>query len=175
MSVFARLRIYHFAIGALALAAYVSQEVDLVHPWIGYTLAGLLSLRLLTVLLPFKILPPPAWIVHASDHQPKLMLANPIISKSFIAGIMIALAMTLTSGILLDQSRSTAPQSGFIISTAHADDHGKSKRPKGNKAIKEIHEFSANLMLSLVGLHVAYLLLMRRNYALRMIFITAKA
>jgi cytochrome b len=171
MSAFARLRIYHLTIGALAVAAYVSQEVELLHPWIGYALAGLLSLRLLTVLTGIKLLPPAAWIVRRADHQPKLGLANPIISKSFIAGIMVALALTLTSGIMLDQSRSNATSTSIMISTAHADDHGKSKRPKGSKIIKEVHEFSANLMLSLVALHIAYLLLMRRNYALRMIYI----
>jgi len=172
MSVFMRLRLYHLAIGLLALVAYLSEDFDQLHRWIGYVLAAILALRVSLVVIGTKFLPPPAWLLRKADHQPKLGLANPVISKSFIAGIMLSLICTFTTGIMIDQTRSNAAQSGIMISSAWADDHGKSKRPKGNKLLKGVHEFSANSMLALVGLHVAYLLLMRRNYALRMIFVT---
>jgi 3-ketosteroid 9alpha-monooxygenase subunit B len=174
MSVFTRLRYYHLAIGAFALAAYLSEDLTGLHRSIGYCLAGLLAARILLFAGGLKILPQPAWHLRKSDHQPKHGLANPIISKSFIAGIMLSLALTITTGILLDQSRTNDTMLTFI-STAQADDHGRSKKPKGNKVLKGIHESSANSMLILVGLHVAYLLLMRRDYALRMIFITRGA
>jgi len=175
MSVFTRLRAYHLAIGILALAAYLSEDVTALHRVIGYMVASFLALRILLVILRIKILPAPAWLLRRSDHQPKLGFTNPIISKGFIAGIMLTLMMTVASGVLLDESRSAATQTGFFINAAQADDDRKAKRPRGNKVLKEIHEFSANSMLALVGLHVAYLLALRRDHALRMIFVIRRS
>ena len=191
MSLFNRLRFYHAALGGLAALSYISEDWTGLHVLIGYVLATILVLRILSLVVAPRLLPRPAWLISAQDNQPKLGTGNPILGKTFIAGIMLALALTITTGLMLDQSR--APQnaqadaatsagtgtsiSASIISPAHADEGRKSDRrekSKGSKVLKEIHETAANGIFLLVGLHVAYLLLINRRYALRMIFIGDK-
>lgn len=168
---FNRLRIYHAALGALSLIAYVSEDWKSVHVWLGYSIIVVLCFRILSMPFP-RMLPRPAWLLKRSDNLPKLGVRNPVISKAFITAIMASLLLTTATGIYLDQYRSEA-QSGFFFSTAAQADERKpyAREKRSNKAIKEVHEFGANSLLALVSLHVVYLLLVRRQYALRMIFV----
>ncbi len=168
MSIFARLRAFHTVLGALTLAAYLSEDWNSLHIWLGYGVGLIITLRILS-LPASRFLPRPAWLFQQQDNQPSQGLRNPIISKAFIVAIMVSLSFTVMTGLLLDESRPNIETASFIASTYADNDSGK-KKQKPNKMIKGVHEFSANTMLAFVGLHVAYLLIFRRKYALRMIF-----
>lgn len=64
----------------------------------------------------------------------------------------------------------------IAVTTAHADERASSRdRSKPNKVVKEIHEVAANVLFVIVGFHIGYLLLRRRQYALSMIYLGTRA
>lgn len=114
-----------------------------------------------------------AWLVSKADNQPDRGVQNPIISKAFIAGIMACLVVTVSTGVIIRQTETQIVTDLSFIASAYADDdrHKKKNKSPTRQLLKGIHEVSANGMLALVGLHVGYLLLFRRTFATRMIFI----
>lgn len=172
MTSFTRLRAYHTALAILAISTYLLEDFKDVHAWFGYTIGVLLLLRLASLAIP-SFLPRAAWLVSKADNQPDRGVQNPIISKAFIAGIMACLVVTVSTGVIMRQTETKTVADLNFITSAYADDDGHNKKNKnpGRKLLKGIHEVSANGMLALVGLHVGYLLLFRRKFATRMIFI----
>ncbi len=170
MTSFSRLRAYHAALAILAISTYLLEDFKDVHAWFGYCVASLLVLRLVSLAIP-PLFPRAAWLLSRSDNQPERGLQNPIISKAFIAGIMACLVVTVSTGIVMRQTEQAKIADFSLNSSAYADTHEKKKKSPGRKILKGIHELSANAMLGLVGLHVGYLLLFRRRFAFRMVFI----
>ncbi len=178
MSAFHGLRLYHAAVAALTVAAYAAEDARALHVWIGYGLAGLVVTRVALAALGLRVLPRPAWLLRKEDNRPALALANPMISKAFVCGIMLALTATLATGIMLDQTPAVSARTqaflsqGVVVNAAQADERKeKSARTKSGKILKEVHEFAANATLLLAGAHVALLLLTRPPYALKMMFL----
>lgn len=172
MTSFTRLRAYHTALAILAISTYLLEDFKDVHAWFGYTIGVLLLLRLASLAIP-SFLPRAAWLVSKADNQPDRGVQNPIISKAFIAGVMACLVVTVSTGVIMRQTETKTVADLNFITSAYADDDGHNKKNKnpGRKLLKGIHEVSANGMLALVGLHVGYLLLFRRKFATRIIFI----
>jgi cytochrome b len=173
MSVFGRLRLYHSVLAALAVLAYVTQDWTWLHRPIGYSLLTIVGLRIAALVLAPHILPRPAWLVSKVDHHPTRGLQNPLIGKALIAGIMLALALTLSTGLMLEPRRPAESADLALISPAHADEDHTSKTRKRSRPehfLKEVHEVAANGLFAAVGLHIAYLVIANRRYALKMIF-----
>ena len=175
MAMFARMRLYHAAIGILAISAYLTQEIERVHVWIGYSLAGLLGARILFAIVAPRALTSPHWLIGRRDLSIEKGFQSPIIGKLILAGIMACLSLVIATGVTMDQKLVVRADT-IAVTTAHADEHGSSReRSKPNKAVKEVHEVAANLLFLIVALHIGYLLLWRRQYALSMIYLGAPA
>ena len=173
MTSFERLRLYHTSLVILAISTYLLEDLKDIHAWLGYAVGALLLMRGVTLIIP-PFLPRAAWLISKSDNQPERGVQNPIISKAFIAGIMACLVVTVSTGVVMRQSAGVQTVDLSFVQSALADDDEhktKKKKTAAQKLLKGIHELSANGMLGLVGLHVAYLLLFRRKFATRMIFI----
>ena len=50
MNIMNRVRLYHALLAILAIAAYLTGEIDPVHAWLGYGASGVIVLRLLWTL-----------------------------------------------------------------------------------------------------------------------------
>ena len=173
MSMFERLRLYHAAIGCLAIAAYLTHEIDRVHVWIGYTIAGFLAARILFAIVAPRVLTSPHWIIGPRDLSMAKGFQSPIIGKLILAGIMACLTVVIATGVTMDQKLVVRADT-IAITSAHADERGSTReQSKPNKAVKEVHEVAANLLFLIVALHIGYLLLWRRPYALSMIYLGA--
>lgn len=170
MNSFSRLRVYHSALAILAISTYLLEDLKDIHAWFGYAVTALLAFRLFSLAIP-KLFPRAAWVISKGDNQPERGLQNPIISKAFIFGIMACLTVTVSTGIVMRQTATVKLSDVSFIQSAYADEKGKKATSPTKKLLKGIHELSANGMLALVGLHVGYLLLFRRKFATRMIFI----
>ena len=57
----------HAAVATLAIAAYLTGEMGLIHSWIGYFLATILAARLLLALLIPGLLAPLKWLPSRYD------------------------------------------------------------------------------------------------------------
>ncbi len=172
MSVFSRLRVYHAALGFLAIAAYLTEDLKGVHVWLGYSLAGLIVARIALAIIAPRVLTSPHWLIRVRDLSLAKGLQSPVIGKSVLAAIMACMLVTIASGIVMDQ-KLTAP--GVVTSALADDDRSGRKRDKPDKFVKEIHEVAANALFLFVALHIAYLLMLRRRYALSMMFIGSPA
>jgi len=186
MNVFRKLRLYHAMLASSALAAYATGESGLVHAWIGYMVAGIILFRLAwgmwgpNQLRLGRFLPDLASLfrVRAANH--------PAIARVLLGGVVASLLLATGTGIALDQTKSlnvvveakTVPVPRVDLRTwaSSASTVASSKRfneeeEDANEGwLRELHEFSANLMLLFVGLHVSYMVLLRRPLAMFMLF-----
>jgi cytochrome b len=172
MSVFSRLRIYHAIIGLLATAAYLSEDAQRLHVWFGYGVAAVVGARLVLGLAAPRFLGKPHWMVSRRDITLADGLRSPIIGKGILVAIMACLLVTVSAGAAMHQKVTLMAGDGILVSAAHADDkRGDRKQNKPDKVLKEAHEAAANGLFFFVFLHVGYLMLMRRQYALAMVFL----
>ncbi len=176
MSVFSRLRFYHATVGVLSIAAYLTDDLKSLHVWIGYSLAALLVARIALAAIAPRVLTTPHWLIRVRDLSLAKGMQSSVIGKGILAAIMACLLVVIASGVVMDQKLPLQAGPGVIVSTALADDvRAERKRDKPDKFVKEIHEVAANSLFLFVGLHVAYLLILRRQYALSMIFLGSAA
>ena len=191
MSILEKLRIYHAALALTALAAYATGELGLIHAWLGYAVAGIIVMRLLWALVGPRQIGISRLIPDLSDVARVRWLDHPAVSRTLISGIALSLIVVSATGIAMDRSGAlgsvqraeaavlqsttngaqagalieTAPQTAFTAEHAAADDENERE-----DWVSGLHEASANLMLVLVGLHVTYLLLVKRKLAFFMMF-----
>jgi cytochrome b len=186
------IRVFHLLLAAAAIAAYLTGEEESgVHRLIGYSVATLITLRLLLSLLGVGNFGWRRWMPSFAVMPPGKALRHPAISKLLVLAILATITGTATTGVLMDGGRSLAnPSFSFGESEnggedeAGEDDEGGAAQPgvarddggeeEEGGALAEIHELLANLILPLVGLHVLYLLIFRRAMARYMLFWPAK-
>jgi cytochrome b len=178
MTTLNRLRLFHVALATLAMLAYFTGELGLIHAWLGYGVAGVILLRLVWALCGQRQ-------VGLSRFSPSLtgggsgnILAHPAISKLLILGIAICLIVVTVTGISMDKGKSLGLARVGLVAPAYANnqrgEQGKNNAQEGS-SMEETHELFANLFLLLVGLHITYLLVFKRSLAKLMLFIpTAK-
>lgn len=173
MSIIYRIRIYHATLATFAMLAYLTGDFGIVHSWFGYGVAALIGLRLLWGLSGN----PHVGLMRFYPSFEGLSLSNafrhPAITKVFMLGIAISLLVVTATGITMDKGKSIGLANAVLVSVAYADDNKHDKKEKSffEEALKETHEFFANLLLIFVGLHVSYLLLFKRPLAKFMLFI----
>jgi len=189
MNTYRKLRLYHAMLASSALAAYATGEAGLVHAWIGYILAGIFLFRLAwglygpNQLAVGRFLPDLACLfrIRSTNH--------PAISRVLLGGVVASLLLVVGTGIALHQTKSlklvaearTVPvpriefRSHEASMTRGAANQSVSKNDDTDDEeegwLGELHGFTANLMLLFVGLHVSYMILLRRPLAMFMMFV----
>ena len=100
-------------------------------------------------------------------------LTHPAVSRAILAAIALCLIGVTATGIALDRGRAIGLADAAIVAPAHADSRDGNRPPRSlaDRAVKEVHEALGNLLMLVVGVHVAYLLAFRRPLARFMLFL----
>jgi cytochrome b len=187
MKVFHQLRLYHAMLAASALAAYATGASGIVHAWIGYALVGIILFRLGWGMVgprQFRIgrfLPDLASLFRIRAPN------DPAIARVLLGGVVVSLLLVAGTGIALDQTKSldlVAEARTVPVQRGDFHPHGarmtrgtvmqsadREEDDENEGWLQEFHEFSANLMLLFVGIHVSYMILLRRPLARFMLFV----
>lgn len=174
MNIMLRIRIYHAFLAVLAILAYLSGELGVVHVWLGYSVAAVITLRLIWTLSGN----PSVGLMRFYPSFVGLKLSNvfthPSITKLFMLGIALSLLATTATGIAMDEGKTIGLANVSWVALVYADEvdsHENRTQDEGfAEGLEDTHEFFANLLLFFVGLHVAYLLLFKRPLAKFMLF-----
>lgn len=183
------LRLFHLALAALAIAAYLSgEEWHAGHAWIGYGVGALLIVRLVLGLVAKNPWGLRRWMPHTRAALGQTGVRHPAISRTLILLVLSSVITATVTGIMMDEGRtligaSARPAEGSEQGAAYrdheADDREEDDREHEERegdenddggTIGEVHELASKLMLLFVGIHVAYLFLFRRSQAGFMLF-----
>lgn len=174
MNIMNRIRLYHASLAMLAIFAYITGELGIIHAWLGYGVALVISLRLLWALSGERQVGLMRFYPSFEGLNTSNIFTHPAISKSLMLGIAICLITVTLTGITMDQGKSIGLNGATVVSVAQADDSedGMSEGGESEEGfITEAHELFANLLLLFVGMHVAYLFVFKRPLAKFMLFI----
>ena len=181
MDVLRIIRAQHAALAILATLAYATGELGIVHAWLGYAVALAIVFRLLLVLSGERQLGLMRYYPKFRGLKLGNLATHPAISRTLLLGIAACLIGVTLTGVTMDRGHAIGLSGGTVAgvavsSVAMADD-GKRDKGEGGKREKdegvlgEFHETLANLLLTLVLLHVAYLLLFKWPLARFMLFL----
>lgn len=184
MSIIQKLRAYHAILGVLVVAAYLSGEAGLIHALLGYAIAAIIVGRIAAGLTGLPALGISRFYPRFEGLRFGTAFTHPAISKTLLAGIAACLIGATVTGVAVDRGHSVGLAGNLIATAARADEDrrhpgggdraGQSEGDEGGP-LGEAHEALSSLLIVLVGLHVAYLLLFKRNLARFMLFFaTAK-
>lgn len=152
------IRIFHWSLAGFFLLAYVTEdELLTVHVYAGYAVAALIVFRLIWGLIGTRharfsdFVTGPAALARylgqlVTGRAPRYLGHNPA-GAAMIIALLISLALTAFTGMVLIAGDGMGPLAG----TFFAGFSGKS--------VEELHEFFANLSMSLVVVHVAGVLI----------------
>lgn len=181
-------RVFHWGlVAAFATAWLTADEVQPIHEVAGYTVAGLVALRLIWGFAGSRyarftqfVKGPGATLAYLGSmlrrQEPRYLGHNPA-GAAMIVALLLTLSGTAFTGWLMAEPDRVAmlPALPQIVSPAWADDDGDEYGEGGEAEgpLKEVHETLANLMLLLVAAHVAGVVLAsirhRENLARAMI------
>ena len=181
MSVMHRLRAYHALLVVLAVTAYASGEMGLIHAWLGYAVALVILGRLVWAATGVPQLGLSRFYPQFAGLKLGNAMTHPAISRTLLLAIAAGLIGVTGTGIALDRGRSLKLAAAPIVTEASAESRrdesnkrGSSQEREGDESpLSEAHELLANLLVGLVGLHVAYLLLFKFPLARFMLFLEA--
>jgi cytochrome b len=177
-------RVFHWGLVATFATAWLTaDEVQPVHEFAGYTIAGLVAFRLIWGVVGGRharfaqfVKGPGATLAYLGSmlrgKERRYLGHNPA-GAAMIVALMLTLSGTAFTGWLMAEPDRVAmlPALPQIVSPAWADDDGEGREVEG--PLKEVHETLANLMLFLVAAHVGGVLLAsvrhRENLARAMI------
>lgn len=170
------IRAYHALLAVLAVLAYLTGELGLIHAWLGYGLALVIVLRLVAaagVVVGARQLGLQRFYPHFEGLRFDNVMTHPAVSRAILVVIAVSLIGATATGVAMDGGRAVGLAEISVVAPARAEEGGRSRpaRSLGEKALKEAHELLANLMLLAVGGHVGYLLLFRRPLARFMLFV----
>jgi cytochrome b len=161
-------RLTHWGIAAaIVLNGLVTEEGKGWHIWVGYAAGVLLVLRLGWGLIGtrsarFTSFPPnpAAALAHVRDilagrHAPRVS-HNPL-GALMVYALWAALAVTVGTGIAMDQARPAARAGIVAVAEAGHDEEGEDqeREGEGESVFEEVHEVAANLLFLLAALHIA--------------------
>ena len=187
LNIMNRVRLYHALLAVLAIAAYLTGEIDPAHAWLGYGVAFVIVLRLLWALGGERQVGLMRFYPNFEGLKLKGAATHPAISRVLMLGIALCLLTVTGTGIAMDQGRSiglgsvaerTSAQSPTELRYADEgeEDEHEGEEHEGEEhaeegPLSEVHELAGNLLLAFVGMHVAYLLLFKRPLAKFMLFV----
>ncbi|MBL8674058.1 MAG: cytochrome b/b6 domain-containing protein [Rhodospirillales bacterium] len=173
------LRAYHAVLAILVVLAYATGETGRIHAWLGYGVAGAIVLRLVAAATGLRHLGLSRFYPIFDGLKLGNAMTHPAISRTLLAAIAACLIGVTASGIAMDRGRAIGvatinapapPEAGG----GERGSSGSGRRrdaDRGGGVLDELHEWFANLLVFLVGAHVAYLLLFKRPLARFMLFI----
>ncbi|KFI26057.1 cytochrome B561 [Haematobacter massiliensis] len=163
-------RVFHWGlVAAFATAWLTADEVQPIHEVAGYTVAGLVALRLIWGFADSRyarftqfVKGPGATLAYLGSmlrrQEPRYLGHNPA-GAAMIVALLLTLSGTAFTGWLMAEPDRVAmlPALPQIVSPAWADDDGDEYGEGGEAEgpLKEVHETLANLMLLLVAAHAA--------------------
>lgn len=161
MTAFQRFRSWHWLLAGSVLAVYLTgDDAERAHIWLGYGLILLLMLRLL--LTPLRLRGVPALLPPRAEWRKP---SRPSLGRWLTFGALASFAIASLTGLgLVDNGKVLAalpgvpanPFGGVNLLAWLGDDD-------------DTHEFFANLGLTLVALHIGYVLVFRNKFALTML------
>ncbi len=159
---FDRLRTWHWLLAGGVGLAWLVDEPEALHVYLGYGVVALLALRLAAGLLRARgfalanLSPTVGGRFRRPLHQG--------VGKALLLGIVLSTALTAGTGLLMvDNGRYLGLDEGRVASRHQAREHA------APEWLEDVHEFFADLVLMLAATHGVYVLLMRREFALRML------
>lgn len=188
MAAMHRLRAYHALLALLVVFAFLSPEWGHVHSWLGYGVTAMVLVRLVLALTGAPQLGLMRFYPHFHGLKLGTVFTHPAISGALLLGIAICVIGVTGTGIALDKGRTfglgrtevrqqALPATPELPILRGDDDEDGERRggggddDEGGEAIEEVHEVLGNLLMVLVGGHVAYLLLFKRPLARFMLFL----
>jgi cytochrome b len=175
MNIMQRIRVYHATLAILAILAYLTGELGLVHAWLGYGVAIVITLRLLWALSGERQVGLMRFYPSFEGLQANNVFTHPAISKTLMLGIAVSLLAVTGTGIALDKGKSIGLANAQAVSSAYADDDGREGGGEKEEGfLGESHELFANLLLLFVGMHVTYIVLFKFPLAKFMLFVPKK-
>lgn len=149
-------RLFHWSLAAAFFIAYFTEdELQDVHVWAGYLIAGLLAIRLIWGFVGpsyarFKdfVRSPATTLTYTKDvlrGRAKRYIGHNPAGGAMIILLLLSLIVTTVSGMALYGADAwLGPLAGLLQNVG----------AEGVDALEEIHELSANFTLALVGIHV---------------------
>ncbi|MDP2260364.1 MAG: cytochrome b/b6 domain-containing protein [Caulobacter sp.] len=193
MTAMHRLRLFHAVLALGVVLAFLSPDWGPVHLWLGYGVAVMILLRLVMAFTGAPQLGLMRFYPHVHGLKLGTVFTHPAISGALLMGIAICLIGVTGTGIALDRGRTfgldrpasrqqalSAEQKAPVVRSGADEEDGEHRRrgdhdrgeDEGEDAIEEVHELLGNLLMFLVGGHVAYLLIFKRPLARFMLFLT---
>jgi cytochrome b len=173
MSVIARIRAYHAVLVALAVLAYATGELGLVHAWLGYGVAAVILFRLAWSLTGARQLGLMKFYPQFEGLKLGNAFTHPAISRVLLLGIALSLIGVTGTGVLIDRGKAVGLTQLSAIAPAYADEEdGPGEAGEAEESpLGELHEALANILVVLVGLHVTYLILFKWPLVRFMLFL----
>lgn len=178
------IRAYHAILALLVLLAYLSSEWGQNHAWFGYGVGLVIVIRLGLAASGLPQLGLERFYPHFTGLNLNRITTHPAISRSILFAIAISLVTVTATGMVMDAGRTfsgAAPTRQSELSAITRVEDGKYRGSheeqvgeadgKDDGPLAEVHEFFGNLILLLVGGHVAYLLVFKRSLARFMLFL----
>lgn len=176
MNIMSRIRLYHAVLATLAILAYLTGELGIIHAWLGYGVAIVIALRLLWALSGERQIGLMRFYPSFKGLKLDNAFTHPAITRTLMLGIALSLFTATATGIAMDGGKAIGlANTDVVMTTAYADDNEREREHEEGGVLGEVHEFFANLMLAFVGMHVAYLLLFKRTLAKFMLFVPRQA
>jgi cytochrome b len=179
MSIMKGLRAYHAGLGFLVIAAFLTGDLGRVHAVLGYAIAVVIAGRLVAALSGLRQLGLSRFYPQFEGLTLGNAFTHPAISKTLLAGIATCLILATLTGIAIDRGRTIGWATTTVVAEAQARDDAREHRrdaegrgeERGHGILGELHEGVSNLLMIIVGLHVAYLFLFKRPLARFMLFL----
>ncbi|MDR3510636.1 MAG: cytochrome b/b6 domain-containing protein [Caulobacteraceae bacterium] len=180
-----RLRVYHALLATLVILAYLSGEGGMLHIWVGYGVVGLIAFRVLLAISGTPQLGLTRFYPQFDGLNRGALATHPAISRTLLLAIAACTIATAGTGIAMDLGYRLAPGARpAAVSLAgprpqpdgrrEIDDEDLGRAEGGEREagpIGEAHGMLAKLLVSLVAIHVTYLLVFKRPLARFMLFV----
>ena len=165
-------RIFHISLLASVVVAYAGEEGSMWHIYAGYTVLGLIILRVLWGIVGSKyarfsnFIYSPGTVINylkgLRNKKPKHYIGHNPAAGVMVITLLVTLFAVTISGLkvyAIEEGRGPLAENKLaVISSAYADsDHNKltySKDHDDNELWEEIHEASAHFLLFLIFLHI---------------------
>jgi len=174
-----RFRTFHWLFATVFLLIYLSgDDGSLFHIWLGYFLVVFVTIRIVFALIRMKGFP----VLYPSFQYG---VTSVTISTLLVMALFLFASITLISGlVMVDHRQIIGFASTKIVTPAYADDDNDMEQKQHQRrisrisriskdasshAVKEVHEVAANLTLGLSVVHILFVLMYRRRFALCMI------
>lgn len=177
MSAFSRFRAYHWLLATLFGLAYLTGEsAGLLHVWLGYGLIAVLGFRLVVAGLRTRGFPA-LWPTRTLLRDPLRALSGKVLTSTLV---LICGAILASGVIMIDNRAAWSEGLSSILPAAMADSGTNSPAEALADSTpwldtEEVHQWLADAMLVLTGLHISWIVLFRRRFAWSMLGVSPDA